>query len=538
MIRPNTVKIEKTAYYDSYLKDLQNFSLTPIELESFLDTYVIGQKQAKGIICTKICTHFHKIKTYYLNYSKRGQIEFLKNNILLIGPTGVGKTYMIKLISKKLGVPFVKGDATKFSETGYVGGDVEDLIRELYWVSRESISLAQFGIVFLDEIDKIASPVETIGPDISRSGVQRALLKLLEETEVEIRAQQDNIPYMDESSNKKRKKLILNTKFVLFIGSGAFQGLDELIKKRLKRSNMGFLSELDGDPEAYVNYLKFVTPEDLVKYGFEREFVGRFPVIVVCDPLKEEELYQILANPNGHIILNKKRDFKVYGIDLAFTNEALRLIAKEAYQAGTGARALCNILERYLIEFERALPSLGIKFLGVNEELIKNPESYLREMLNFPNRKKWRDVYLEALNHEKERANLWLESMLSERETFEVTPQRFEFMFELYKTHDIELNKAFEELKFLYFQIKNYEKVFSHKTGLNITFTEEAVDVILEQVLKKNWGIFAYCEKIMSRLEYKLKYLKDHWGERNFYITPLALRKPRAYLEELLRDLD
>ena len=537
MIRPNTIKIEKTSPYESYLKELQEFSLTPIELENYLDNYVIGQKQAKGIISTKICTHFHKIRTYYLNYSRKVQLDFVKNNILLIGPTGVGKTYMIKLISKKLGVPFVKGDATKFSETGYVGGDIEDLIRELYWEARENLNLAQFGIVFLDEIDKIASSGETIGPDISRTGVQRALLKPLEETEVEIRIPQDNISYMEELPNKKKKRLVLNTKYVLFIGSGAFQGLDEVIKRRFKKSKLGFLSEVENLENTYVNYFKFVTPEDLVRYGFEREFIGRFPVIVVCDPLTEDELYQILANPNGHIILNKKRDFKVYGIDLAFTNSALKLIAKEAHKAGTGARALCSVLERYLIDFERILPSLKISFLGVGEELLKNPEEYLREMINFPHRDKWKEAYLEALKDEEERAKTWLDLKEKKEEVFEIDPQRFKIIFELYKEQDIELNKAFEEVKFLYFQIKNYEKVFSHKTGLKITFTEKTINIILEQVLKKNWGIFAYCEKIMSRLEYKLKFLRDRQEGGVFYITPLALKKPQLYVEELLKKL-
>lgn len=165
---------------------LFNFDLKPAELENYLDEYLIGQKEAKGIIATKICTHFHKAKNLLLKAHRLDNVGFIKNNIIIIGPTGVGKTYTLKLIAHKLGVPFAKGDATKYSETGYVGGDVEDLIRDLYYEADGDLEKARFGIVYLDEIDKIASSGDIIGPDVSRTGVQRALLKLLEETQVEI----------------------------------------------------------------------------------------------------------------------------------------------------------------------------------------------------------------------------------------------------------------------------------------------------------------------------------------------------------------
>ncbi|MFN3568555.1 MAG: AAA family ATPase, partial [Caldimicrobium sp.] len=303
---------------------LYNFNLKPADLESYLDEYLIGQREAKGILATKICTHFHKAKTLITREPRFENTGFIKNNIIIIGPTGVGKTYAIKLIAKKLGVPFVKGDATKFSETGYVGGDVEDLVRDLYWEAGGDIEKAKFGIIYLDEIDKIASSGDIIGPDVSRTGVQRALLKPLEETEVEIRLPQEGFQFLENPEEvKKRKKVTLNTKYILFVVSGAFHGLEEFIKKRLKKQSLGFLSEIRGKDEIKINYLKFVTPEDLVNYGFEREFVGRFPVIAVFDPLAVEDLYEILANPNNVIVLNKKRDFKVYGIDIAFTNSAL-----------------------------------------------------------------------------------------------------------------------------------------------------------------------------------------------------------------------
>ena len=541
MIKTSSVRIEKFSVGRTQ-KSFQDFNLTPAELEAYLDEYMIGQKEAKAIISTKVCTHFHKIRYYYLREGREEDIEFVKNNIFIIGPTGVGKTYMIKLISKKLGVPFVKGDATKFSETGYVGGDIEDLIRELYWEANGDLEKAHFGIVFLDEIDKIASAGETVGPDVSRTGVQRALLKPLEETDIEIKVPQDGyggLEFQESVQKSKKKRIILNTRYVLFIVSGAFQGLDQIIKKRIKKQSMGFISEIESREEIKFNYLKFVIPEDLVAYGFEREFIGRFPVIAVFDPLSQEELFEILSNPNNPIMLNKKRDFKVYGIDLAFTDEALKEIANLAYKENTGARALSRILERILIYFERALPSKSFKFLGVTEELIKDPEGFLKALLESPNNIRWRENYYKALEDEKRRVKKYVSSKVKyiDEEKFELTPKRLNLIFDLYKERDIELNKALEDVLFLLRQVKNYEKAFERKNNVKIIFTEDTIDTILENAIKKNWGVFAYCEKVMSRLEYSFNYLRDILAEEVFYITPLALKRPQKYVEEYLRKI-
>ncbi len=541
MIKTSSVRIEKFSVGRTQ-KSFQDFNLTPAELEAYLDEYMIGQKEAKAIISTKVCTHFHKIRYYYLREGREEDIEFVKNNIFIIGPTGVGKTYMIKLISKKLGVPFVKGDATKFSETGYVGGDIEDLIRELYWEANGDLEKAHFGIVFLDEIDKIASAGETVGPDVSRTGVQRALLKPLEETDIEIKVPQDGyggLEFQESVQKSKKKRIILNTRYVLFIVSGAFQGLDQIIKKRIKKQSMGFISEIEDREEIKFNYLKFVIPEDLVAYGFEREFIGRFPVIAVFDPLSQEELFEILSNPNNPIMLNKKRDFKVYGIDLAFTDEALKEIANLAYKENTGARALSRILERILIYFERTLPSKSFKFLGVTEELIKDPEGFLKALLESPNNIRWRENYYKALEDEKKRVKKYVSSKVKymDEEKFELTPKRLNLIFDLYKERDIELNKALEDVLFLWRQVKNYEKAFERKNNVKIVFTEDTIDTILENAIKKNWGVFAYCEKVMSRLEYSFNYLRDILAEEVFYITPLALKRPQKYVEEYLRKI-
>ncbi len=538
MFKVHKFKIERHGIPRAY-RLFYEFNLKPIDLESYLDQYVIGQQEAKGIIATKICTHFHKIKNFLLKEGRDSSVGFVKNNILIIGPTGVGKTYMIKLIAQKIGVPFVKGDATKFSETGYVGGDIEDLIRDLYWEAGGDLEKARFGMIFLDEIDKIASPGDVIGPDVSRTGVQRALLKPLEETEVEIKLSPESqglFEPQDMQARGRRKKLVLNTKYVLFVVSGAFQGLEEIIRKRLNKQSLGFLSDLKEKNNIKINYFKFVTPEDLVAYGFEREFVARFPVIAVFDPLTEKELFEILANPNNPIVINKRRDFKVYGIDLAFTDDALKEIAKMAYKENTGARSLARILEKILTPFERTLPSLELKYFGVTEEVVKEPVQVLNAMLLSPESEKWKENYLRAIKDEKKRMETFLytkEKILLQKEEFEINSRRLELIFKLYKEEDIELSQALEDILYLWRQIKNYESAFERRKKIKIIFTEDAVDTILEEVIKNDLGVYSYCENAMSKLEYTLNVLKDNTGGV-FYINEVAFKNPDKFVRQLL----
>ena len=226
-----------------------DFNIKPEELCTYLDEYVVRQDEAKAILSTKICTHFNRIKNSINNpLQAKRTVGQIKNNVLLIGPTGVGKTFLIKLIAKKLGVPFIKGDATKFSETGYVGGDVEDLVRDLVREAGDDIEIAQYGIIYIDEIDKIAASRSLIGADVSRSGVQRALLKPLEETEVDLKVPHDPISQMEAiehyRATGKRQRRMINTKDILFIMSGAFTELDDIIKKRIQKQSIGFEGDI------------------------------------------------------------------------------------------------------------------------------------------------------------------------------------------------------------------------------------------------------------------------------------------------------
>lgn len=365
------------------------FDLKPKELEAYLDQFVVKQHEAKEVLATKICTHYNRMKL------DRKDPEFLKknvgnikNNILLVGPTGVGKTYLIKLIADHIGVPFVKGDATKFSETGYVGGDVEDLIRELVREADGSIEKAQYGIVYIDEIDKIASTPNLTGPDVSRSGVQRNLLKLMEETDVDLKAPHDMASQMEsmmqfQRSGKMEQKKI-NTRNILFIVSGAFGGLEDIVRKRLNQGKVGFQTgserALDNETDRTASFKQAKT-EDLIAFGFESEFIGRLPVMAVLEPLGVEDLYAILRSPTSSVVLGKKRDFQAYGIDLTFEDSALYLLAEEAAKEQTGARSLVGASERALLKFEKHLPSTEIKKFHVTDRVVKNPSQALQELL-------------------------------------------------------------------------------------------------------------------------------------------------------------
>jgi ATP-dependent Clp protease ATP-binding subunit ClpX len=360
-----------------------DFDLKPTELEAFLRKYVVHQDRAIEILATKICTHFHRRK--YESTRPRDEMDLghIKSNILMIGPTGVGKTYIIKLIAKRIGVPFVKGDATKFSETGYVGGDVEDLVRELVREANGNIKLAEYGIIYVDEIDKIASSGSAWGPDVSRSGVQRALLKLMEDTDVDLRvphdlaAQMEAVMETQRTGKADRKKV--NTQNILFVVSGAFSGLPEIVRKRLSRGSMGFGNEPVSGRSAEA-LIKRASTSDLVDYGFESEFVGRLPVIAQLNELDADALYDILKNPNSAVIQGKQRDFASYGIKLDFTDDALREIAERAHHAGIGARGLLTVTEGVLMRFEKLLPSSTIKELTVTKEMVEEPQKKVAEL--------------------------------------------------------------------------------------------------------------------------------------------------------------
>jgi len=519
-----------------------NFNLKPEELEAYLHEYVIKQDQAKSILATKVCTHFNRIR-YMLDKGKSPDIGVgaIKNNIILIGPTGVGKTYLVKLIAKKIGVPFVKGDATKFSETGYVGGDVEDLVRDLVYEAGDDLELAQYGIIYIDEIDKIASAGNLIGPDVSRSGVQRALLKPMEETEVDLRVAHDPVSQIQaiEAYRKtgKREKRTLNTRNILFIVSGAFNGLAKIIRERLSKQEIGFRGKPQSkQPDAA--FWQHVTAEDLIKYGFESEFVGRLPVIVVLEELTADDLYQILKNPNNPIINSKKRDFRAYGIDIKFEDEALRLLADRAASEKTGARGLVSVTEKALIDYEKRLPSTEIKEFLVTPEVVQDPAVELEKLLGDPREAGLQARYQAVAAAELEvlRESVWRrETEFLRRYHMPLTPYRVELMMDQYFRWDCDLVTAFDAICKLYQQVKGFEERFYLTHQIHVSFEPEAVDEIMRRALSGGTSARAVCEGYSKDLEYALKLVRDKIALDNFVLSKEALLDLDAFLNTIFQ---
>ncbi len=365
-----------------------SFSYLPKDIKAHLDRFVIQQDDAKKALSIAVCDHYNHVKflrkLQQEDPAKAREIEHAKQNIVLLGPTGVGKTYLVKHVAELIGVPFVKADATKFSETGYVGGDVDDVVRELVQRANGDVELAEFGIVYIDEIDKLASSSNAGGRDVSGRGVQSALLKLMEETDVPARNPMDIQAQMqaafDFQRGGKAKKDTINTGNILFIVSGAFDGLRKHIEKRLMQSTIGFGAETGQTAHDRSVFRKVMT-RDFIDCGFEPEFIGRLPVRVVCDPLETDDLYQILKKSEGSVILQYERAFKAYGIELFFDDSALRQIAENASQENTGARGLLTVCEQVLRNFKYELPGSTIHSLHVTPTLVANPAEALGEIL-------------------------------------------------------------------------------------------------------------------------------------------------------------
>jgi endopeptidase Clp ATP-binding regulatory subunit ClpX len=537
-------KEEKDPGDEGKKKKIQ-FDLKPEELEAFLNDYIIRQDEAKAILATKICTHFNRIKFTEMTKGRNRYegVGHIKNNILMIGPTGVGKTYLIKLIAKKIGVPFVKGDATKFSETGYVGGDVEDLVRDLVYEANGDIDLAQYGIIYVDEIDKIASANNLIGPDVSRTGVQRALLKPMEETEVDLKVPHDPISQLEaiEHYRKtgKREKRTINTRHILFIMSGAFNGLEEMIKKRVNREGIGFGAEIRSKDER-AEYLLQVKAEDLVAYGFESEFIGRLPVTSVFEKLEVEDLYNILKNPNNPIILGKKKDFKSYGIDIQFEEEALYELAVKACEEKTGARGLVSAAEKVLLKFEKRLPSTDIQKMVVTKEVVEHPERELERLLHDPLDPDMLAKFEHLLGREK--AGL-KESIRNRDPEFRkrygmVLPEgRIEIIANRMIEKGFDVNTVVEEVAEIQRLVEEFERDFYRKNGIYVRFDEEAIQRITEIALEEDGKGSSICSRLAKDYEDGFKLIRDKIGLREFILTREAVDNPEVFLNRVIRDI-
>ncbi|HKJ13388.1 MAG: AAA family ATPase [Desulfobulbaceae bacterium] len=520
------------------------FNIKPEELCAYLDEYVICQDEAKAILSTKTCTHFNRIRNAIENpLQAKRTVGQIKNNVLLIGPTGVGKTFLIKLIAKRLGVPFIKGDATKFSETGYVGGDVEDLVRDLVRETGDDIESAQYGIIYIDEIDKIASARNVIGADVSRSGVQRALLKPMEETEVDLKVSHDPISQIEAiehyRATGKRQRRMINTKDILFIMSGAFTELEDIIKKRTQKQAIGFEGDIASKKKSG-RYLKHVKAEDLIAYGFESEFIGRLPVIACLEELTVDDLYNILMNPNSAVVVGKKLDFLAYGIRIQFSDEALMEIARKAAQEQTGARGLVSCMEKTLLPFEKKLPSTNIKYLAVTQELVKNPRQELARILSDNDHLALHeDQYHRLFQEERVRIK---ELIVQKRGEFleehgvALTPERMSIMAKQCQDEVLDIRDACDIFIDYVKHIKKCEKNISAKCGIHVTFSDEAIDRILERQPLNQEVIKSLCETLGTTFEYGLGLLEQKKGVDHVVIPGAGIDRPEQYISDLVRD--
>lgn len=450
------------------------FDRKPRDVKAHLDRFVIQQDEAKKVLSVALCDHYHAVQAALAGKSTP---NYTKQNIILLGPTGVGKTYLVRSMAELIGVPFVKADATKFSETGYVGGDVEDIVRELVRRADGDVARAQHGIIYIDEIDKLASAPNSSGRDVSGRGVQTNLLKLMEETEVPARSPQDmaaQIQAMMESQRGKKGPSTINTKHILFVVSGAFDGLDKLVRKRLREATIGFAAKPNAAADAE-RVLDHAQTRDFIDFGFEPEFIGRLPVRVVCQPLAVDDLFHILKTSEGSIIRQYEQDFAAYGIEVLFRDEALRRIAERAGEEKTGARGLMTVCERVLRDFKFELPSTGVKRFVVTRELVDHPAAALKQLL---------------------------------------------------AEHEREGRAVLRQL------VQEFGERFAKEHGLTLRFTEAAADALVGEALEKQLSVRDLCAAKFKDYQFGLKLISTNTGQKEFALDAEAVTAPDKVLSE------
>ncbi len=451
------------------------FAYKPREVKEYLDRFVIRQDEAKKVLCVALCDHYHHVR---LALEGKESPNYAKQNIILIGPTGVGKTYLIRCAADLIGVPFAKADATKFSETGYVGGDVEDMVRDLLRLAEGDVTRAQYGIIYIDEIDKLAGASNMVGRDVSGRGVQTNLLKLMEETEVPARSPSDiagQIQAMLDFTQRGRKApSTINTKHILFIVSGAFGGLEPIIRKRMREATIGFAAK-ERPLETPEEVLEHAQTRDFVEFGFEPEFIGRLPVRVVCHSLKVDDLFLILKSSEGSIIRQYEQDFAAYGIEVLFADEGLRRIAERAADEQTGARGLMTVCEQVFRDIKFELPSTKVRRFVVTRELVDDPAAELQKILADPE----------------------CEERIVARQLVDEFARRFQLTY-----------------------------------GLTLRFTEAAADLLVKEALKKGQPVRDLMAARFKDFQFGLKLIAQNSGRKEFLIDTDAVEAPEKVLSD------
>jgi endopeptidase Clp ATP-binding regulatory subunit ClpX len=457
-----------------------DFNLTPRQVKEHLDRFVIQQDEAKKVLAITVCDHYHHVQA-----AAQGKAvsNYIKQNVLVMGPTGVGKTYLVKCLAELIGVPMVRADATKFTETGYVGGDVEDLVRDLVTQAEGDKEIAQYGIIYLDEVDKLASSSVGTGRDVSGRGVQTNLLKLMEETEVPLRSQTDLQSQLQAAMEFQRrggkvKKETINTRHILFIVSGAFDKLPEIVKRRLSKSEIGFAAA--SRPQRKTEeVLGEATTRDLMDYGMEPEFVGRLPVRVACSALGVDDLFAILKQSEGSLVHQYEEAFRAYGIEVMFTDDGLMAMAKLAAEEETGARGLVTVAERTLRPFKFELPGSGVRRFVVHEALVQAPETELRRILT---------------------------------------------------------DGRYEERLVMAEMAKQFAARFEEKHALRLELMPEAIEALVEGALQSGRNMRDYCAIVFKDFEFGLKLVAKNSGQTSFTIDRAVVDAPDQTMSRWVVD--
>ncbi|PYL69078.1 MAG: ATP-dependent protease [Verrucomicrobia bacterium] len=435
------------------------FNLLPRDIKAHLDRFVIKQDEAKKVLAIAVCDHYN-----HANYLRRlekedarraQEIEYIKQNVIL------------------------KADATKFSETGYVGGDVEDLVRELVHKANGDVNLAQFGIIYIDEIDKIAAAGNLIGRDVSGRGVQTTLLKLMEETEVPVRSMNDLQAQLQAAFEFQRrgkaKREAINTRHILFVVSGAFEKLKEQVARRVRQGQIGFRAE---PVQVMDNELfQHVTTQDFIEYGFEPEFIGRLPVRVVCEDLDADDLFNIMKYSEGSLLRQYERAFRAYGIEISFEDEALRLLAEAAAKEKTGARGLLTVFEKLFRDYKYYLAGSGLSQLRVTASLVREPQRVLDRLR-------------------------------------------------------VEGHKL--EAQMLEAGARQFAEKFGNEHGLEIVFDEAAIRRLVERAKAERMNMSDLCSHLFKDYQFGLSLINKNTGRTKFILNAEAIDAPDQFLSELV----